>query len=541
MQEDLFTRMVEANAPKMNPAVMKGLACLYMKRALEYLDNSFRSIARSFPQGLEYVGCEPCTPQEEYNETTKPRNNRRQFDLAQSSLYLVKFKFRFNGEDIPDRYIYLPFAEPGGIFYLSGSMYHIIPVLSDKVISPGYDSIFIRLLKDRITFYRCYHSVMVNDEETTVKVVHSRLYRKKADGKGPAATTHANPSTAHYLFGKYGFTETFRRFSTAKPVVGESEIDEKRYPASEWTIFRSAFNERNKPKTYLGEFYTGSNIRIAVRNDQLDAMGKALIYGFFYVVDHFPSHVKPAYVDQIILWRTLLGHINLSGQYGVPKLVQNMGEHYATLDYYLDIQIQDKLRENNIDVKDFYELLQYVTEKFDDIVFNNGDSVLSMYGKSLEVLYYMLIHITTSMVKANFALIKVANKKPLTIDIIKEQFNTTLNVRSIFKLNRESIAVEAASYSGDHMFPKFTARIAEQNGQQTGKRGKATRTVVSEMHYLDVSMLEAGNLLFLSKNNPSPASHINPYVCLDLATGTIVPNPKFDKLREEFKKQYFVS
>ena len=157
-----MSELMSANTPELNRAVVDGLAVLYMNNAEAYVDRVFASAAQSFPEGLVYLGYERCTPNEEYNEITKIKNNKRIFDLAKSDLYLLKFKFAFQGKQLPDRYIYLPYVNDGACFRLGGAMFHITPVLSDKVISPGINSIFVRLLRDKIVFKRCYHTFVVD-------------------------------------------------------------------------------------------------------------------------------------------------------------------------------------------------------------------------------------------------------------------------------------------------------------------------------------------------------------------------------------------
>ena len=193
--DDLFSRLTDLHTPKANPLVMKGLACYYMQYADQYVDSVFKSASKSFPQGLEYLGYERCTPYEEFIQITRVINNKRLYDLAKSDLYMNKYKFAFNGKPLPDRFIYLPFVAEGGLFHLGGPLYHITPVLSDKVISPGTDSIFVRLLRDKIIFKRCYHSFVVNNVRETSHVIWSQIYRRPKDNnKKIPATTKAGVS-----------------------------------------------------------------------------------------------------------------------------------------------------------------------------------------------------------------------------------------------------------------------------------------------------------------------------------------------------------
>ena len=527
--DQLFARLLEQHTPKVNEHVMKGLGVLYMKKAEAYIDQVFRSASKSFPAGLTYLGYERCTPEEEFNEITRVKNNKRTFDLAPSSLYLVKYKFEFEGQPIPDRYIYLPYVGDGAIFSLGGALFHITPVLSDKVISPGFDSIFVRLLRDKIIFKRCYHSFIVDGIRETSHVIWSQIYRKAKESKKIPTTTKALTSIAHYLFAKYGFTETFQRYAGFVPVVGENEINAENYPAEKWVICESS---QVKPKTYLENFYNPSQIRLAIPKEKWNPAVKSLVLGFYYVIDHFPDRFKPSYLDVKSLWMKLLGHIVFTGAYPENVLYSNIEEHFVSLDDYVDTIIADKLRENNYNVNNFYDLLALIVSNFDNFVHDSDTSVLSMYGKSLEVLYYMLYDITSGIFKVNFRLGKVASKKPLTMNTVIEAFNKNMTIGAVYKLASGKIITESVSYTGDHLYPKITSKITEQESLPGATRGKSHRKVVGEHEHVDISMSEAGSLLFLSKSNPTPTQRVNPFVMLDLSTGTIVPNPKFKEIRE---------
>jgi hypothetical protein len=526
----LFARLVDQNIPKVNPVVMKGLACHYMQKADEYVDKVFRSASRSFPPGLEYLGYERCTPREEFIQITRIINNKRMFDLAKSDLYMNKYKFAFNGKPLPDRFIYLPFVGEGGIFNLGGPMYHITPVLSDKVISPGNDSIFVRLLRDKIIFKRCYHSYVVDNVRETTHVIWSQIYRKPKDNsKKVPPTTKANTSIAHYLFAKYGFTKTFEKYCGFVPIVGEEEINTTTYPEDKWVICQSS---EIKPKSYIGDFYQATRLRLAIPKDKWNNITKGMVVGFYYVVDHFPSRFQVNSLDNTTLWIILLGHIVFSGHYGENKLYTSIKEHFSSLDDYVDGIIIEKLKESKYYVDNFYDLLAVIIDNFNNLVLHTEGSNLSMYGKSLEVLYYVLYDINSGIFKVNFKLNKLVSKKPLTEKDVNEAFNKNIRQGAVFGLSSGKIISESVSYSGDHLYFKITSKITEQENLPGAARGIAKRSVVGPDKHLDVSMVEAGSVLFLSKSNPTPTTKINPFIHIDLESGTIIPNPKFNAIRQ---------
>lgn len=526
----LFKQLVESKTPQATPAVMEGLAVTYLPQGERYIDTVFRSASKSFPQGLEYIGYERCTPAEEFNEITRLKNNKRTFDLAKSNLYLVKYFFRFQGKDLAPKYLYLPYVTEAGIMYLGGSCYHLSPILMDKVISPGMNSIFVRLLRDKVNFERCYHSMVVNGIRETVQVVWSRIYRKSQEIRKMPTTTKANTSVVHYLLAKYGFHGMFQRFAGFVPVLGTEEITENTHPKDKWVLCEST---QVKPKTCLGEFYEPSKLRVAIPIEHWNEFTQSLVAGFFYTVDHFPSRIKPQYVDNTQLWMILLGHIIFSGVFGEGKLYDGILEHFNSLDEYVDDIVIKKLEEVGYRIDDFYDLLALIVRHFNDWIVNASESMISLYGKSLDVLYYAMFDLTSAIFRTNFRLNKLATKKQLTDKEIVETMNKHLKMGVIYGLTRNNIAVSSVSYSGDNKYPKITSVIAQQQSTSGATRGRRTRTVVDATKRIHTSMVEAGSLLFLSKSNPTPAVRANMYLNMDLRTGTIIPKEKFAKQREQ--------
>lgn len=534
----LFKQLVEKYNPRVNATIMEGLACEHMKLVEAYIHNVFKSAAKSFPAGFEYCDFERCTPEMEYYEVSKPRNNKRTFDIAQSDIYLLRYQFKFQGIELPKMHIYLPFVRDAGIMYLNGTMYHVTPVLSDKVISPGFDSVFVRLLRDKIIFRRLYHSLVINDVREMNYVIWSQIHRKPHDKK-VEKTTKAETCVAHYLFAKYGFTETFKRYAGFVPIIGLDEINEERYPREAYVIVQSS---QVKPRSHIGMFYEPCEIRMAIPAEHWTPLMKSLIIGFYYVVDHFPSRFKPEYVDNIDLWRILLGHVIFSGAYGENKLFTEMNEHFDSLDDYVDTIIIQKLKESHYHVNNFYDLLAVISQQFNSLVLDDS-ATLSMYDKSLEVLYYVLYDITAGIFRVNFGLGKLArnkqlNGKQITIDDVKKTLTNFIKPKAICNLASGKIVIEAVSYSGDHKYFKLTSKITEQESLPGAMRGKSKRFVLDQGKHLDPSMLEAGSILFLPKSNPTPANKINPYVMIDEATGTILRNPEFIEAIGELNRLY---
>lgn len=262
--------------------------------------------------------------------------------------------------------------------------------------------------------------------------------------------------------------------------------------------------------------------------------------GFFYIVDHFPDRFKAdlSYLDDTALWMILIGHIRLSGVYGEHKLHTKIAEHFESLDGYLDTVVKEKLAERGIILENYYDLLNYIQVNFNEMIRENESSGLCVYGKNMEVLSYLLYDILYGFVMVKFRLNKILSRRPLTLKDVTENYHRQVRMGAIFSLSSGKIITEAVSYSGDSLYPKITAVIAEQKNRAGANRGQSDRVVVGPHYWIDLSMVTVGSVLNLPKSNPTPVARVNPWITIDRRTGTVLPNPKFEKLIEENRPQF---
>jgi len=521
-------QLIEQDAPKMNHVMVRGLAAYKVSRIEQYIDNVFRSAARSFPAGLEYVDSQRCSPLEEYSEATRVRNNRRTADIARSDIYLCKYQLRWQGRNLPVKYIYLPFLRESGVMWLGGACYHVSPVLTDRVISVGSDSIFVRLLRDKLTFRRCYHGYIVDGRRETVHVIWSQIYRNSSSKKKVLPTTRANTTVLHYLFAKLGFNAAMRLLLGFDPVLSETQFDPEAYPKKDWVICSS---NQVKPTTCLGNFYNPTNIQMAIPRSRWNATVKSIVGSAFYLFDHFPSRLTLNALDNTKVWMILLGHIIFSGNYTEGKLYESISEHFNSLEEYVDEVIFRKLMESGYPVSNLYDLLVLMAQNFNDWIATNQGNLTSVYGKDLEVEYYVAYEITAGIFRFVFNLNKLAARRELMEKDVVDMMKRNIKTRAVHKLTSGNLAISGVNYSGDNMYPKVTAILAEQESLPGPKRGKHKRKVPDETKRFHTSMLEIGSLLYLPKNKPNSTSRMNPYTSFDPELGTIVPKMYQDLLK----------
>lgn len=534
---------IRQDTPKLNPTLAHGVAIEhvngttngYTRNVEHYIDQIMHSAFDNFLPGFDYLGYRRISPLEEYREVTKKRNSSKAtIDVARHDAYMVEYKFRYEGVMI-NKYLYLPFIGDAGTIYISGSRFVISPILSDRVISVGLNNAFVRLLKAKLTFNRLPHFYLANDVRENVQVAWSEIYNDKAASTARVKkTVNGSCTLAHYLFCKYGFTETFKRFGACEPVVGTVQsITEDRYPRDQWVICRSS---GVKPKGYGRNFYEATEVVVAVRIEEHTPMVKNLLGGFFYCTDHFPSRIRPEYVDSTRLWMILLGHLIWSGNVGEGKLYNDVADHIASLDEYIDNLLTVNLKNIGYDCPDFYTLLAVIIRDFNDWLLTSDDRVNTMYNKELSVLYYVCYDITSAIFKLYFKL-KAAQKKQLNEKKIVKIMTTILKPGLIFRLSKDHGEVSTTTASGDNKALKITTILVPQSSSSRTRAKKDKKAISAPENRLHGSVAEVGGYANLPKSDPTGHSRLN--LCLNVApNGLVVRDPKFTELIDNVQKSF---
>lgn len=551
----VLARICEQITPPLNPHIMRGLASVYQKDFVNYLDTICKRLFDNCVPGMVYMGHERCTPEEEYRERTRPRGNRRIYDFARSSIFSVKIQLGIrnqHGEIVPFKvkYLDIPYIEDGGLMRLSGTLYHVKPVLTNKVISPGNKLLFVRMLGTRKNFFRTSHSIKVDGETRVTFVVHAAIHETRVKSPRAAgltvATTKAKSCMVHYLLLRYGFTEAFRKYLGHVPVVGYAEeITPEKYPPSDWVIVSTAYTS-TKPSGYTEALYESSKIRMAVRRDQWNSVTMSFVSEVFYVIDHFPAQITPKTMDNRNNWILLMGYILIGGQYTTSRIFGQMYEHMETLEDYVDEFAADKLSEKGYEVRDFYDLAALLTSRFPDLLTEN-DRLGNVYEKYYDVTYHVMRPITYALTRICYMLQKAAKRflparddsgygalqwapNDAMIASLEAVLVRKLKPGAVFHLASDKNVVETVTYCADHWYPKITSKVSEQ------EKGSGGRRVMTDADHLDISQIECGSLLFLAKADPTPVGNINPYMNIDLQTGSPIPNPELKAILDETKK-----
>lgn len=534
--DKLTFKEVDKRMPRFNEDVVGGFVAKELKNCEYYIERTIHCTATSFPPGLKYKGCMRCTPMETYQLLTAKRRNRQTFELARSDIYLMKYFFEYNGEELKPVYLFLPFVSKAGLIHIRDSMFAISPVLADHAISAGTTSIFIPVHRAKLNFYRLVHHYMMNGVREASYLVWSPIYNVSKKSNGRRKKVNAFTCNVHYLFCKYGFRQAFKECAGTEVHIGYAdEINEQLYPADKWRICQSM---QLKPRGVNNKLYTPTLVRIAIPNENWTPLVAALVTGFFYVADFFPERVLPEYVDETVLWKTLLGHIIFATEDSEGKILVKIEDHMRSLDNYIDGVAQEWLRNDNVYVNNLYDLLLHVVETFHDRITQSSTNIASLYDKRLTVLSYVLSDIIAGWFNMSFAFQR-ASKKLLTKKDVESIMGDTVRPDLVTRINRGHGEVSSVSSSTDNMIYKLTSNVVLQTSSNSGANAKKTKAIIEPSKFIHVSLAEVGSYMNLPKSEPSGRGRLNPCVKVG-PDGAILKDPEklelLDRVQQSFDR-----
>lgn len=520
-----LAKFIADKAPRMTREMVEGICYHRINKAIDYIDNFIKySCSSKTNTHLQYLGYRELLPKEEikflFNKTSKVI-----YDIAENDIYLVEFMFKYGNEENVRKYqFYLPYMNKGNIIHLSGNNFLVMPILSDKVISIGDKIIFINILTAKYSFTRTYFSVTVNDRFNRVSIVNTELYKNQV--KKLEDTTKANTTVMHYLLANYGYSKAMQILLgfIPKPVYDYSKGDK--------TVIKSS---GNPPHGYIKNktLYTPSSIKFVIENDQYNEDVLYCIGNIFYIIDNFPESISIDELDNTRVWKRLLGEIIHSGNHGLSYLSEKINAHFNDLNSNFDTITINKLKDIGVTSNSLIELLGIIFKNFNKWIMNA--EVRSLYhNKTYEVESFILSHLTSRITRIVLDINKEelrVNSNMLESKTVDKIFKKYFVTRAIFSIKKEKQYVTSIEYSGDHLYPKNTAMVIQQESDFVNINDTNVNT--SERKKIVASMSTIGSILGLSKKNPTPIVRLNPYVNIDLKTGTILPHPVYNEIVEK--------
>ena len=540
-------KLISNNTPKGNKLISDGIAYHQLKKTEKHVDLIVKCAKVNFPPELEYVGYSLCTPEEEFQRSTNVRvdgkflkSSKRNQDISRNDTYLIKLHFKYMGEELPPQHLALPIVGRGGILHIKGKRRTIMPVLADNDFSmPSIGEIFIPLNKMRIKFNRILHHFVANGKSISANVVWSWIHNKAKKSKGSKSRSSViYSSLSHYLFSKYGFTNTMSDFAGADVVVGTDDINPSKYPPNAWVICTSTCIAppifTKKDPLSLSQEYISSNIRVAIRKDEFNVKAKALLASFFYIVDHFPEQLTSDRVDSTYWWKLTLGYVINEPGTGTGTLINEINSHLEQIENYIDELVLIMLKKGGRPSMNIYEMFMCVIEMMHNSDTFNVDVISSMYNKYLKVDEYVLSDIRNAINTFMYditALRKKSQDRPIDAKAIVDRLNKYIKQNEIQRIVSPTHSeVGTLHCSTDNLYIGVTSNMITQDKYMTrGNKGGTTINLHDESKHLHVSIAEIGFCAGMTKADPTSRSKLNFFADISLE-GKILRRKEHEEL-----------
>ena len=526
---DILSMVIDNNTPKFNKVITEGVAKQILKTAPEYLNSITESGMRSVNSsiGLVYHGWRKLTPKEEFNRMYSGKDNKVQFDIAHSDLYMIELRFTYKDKPI-SRVLYLPFASIGNLITLTSNTSHIVPVLSDTVLSPDKKKIFVRLMRAKLSFERLYRNFIVNGVSTPGQVVHAMVYN--TTGRNIIEQLgKVQASVILYPLGNIGLRATLKKYLGIESFL--ITLDDATSYYDTHKVYEST---RFKPHNLKEYNYTGHNLKIMIPFDVIKdhTLLDNVMFGIMNTLDIFPDSVNDLIhiltnhdvPDEKVYWRILLGRIVFQNSYSLDRIMSDMDEHFITLNSYVDTLIKTKLAESAIYVDDFFDLVMVILTRYNDMVMNNKEYNNDINNRYVDILYYLMYDLIIGINRTLFDINRKSIKKVLSDAEVNKMFNLNLPTKKIYDIVHSkgvNLAIMSADASGDIMYPKVTSMMEDQSRGNGVKRG--SQSVLPEaMRSLSGLDTANGSVLYLTKSANSAKLKFNLFAEYNVKTGRFI-------------------
>lgn len=518
MDSFLLNRAMDT-MPIINPAIANGLATKQVPGVQEYVNRIWHSL--DLPEGLVYLGARRVSPKKKFEILTSVRDNKIRYELAPSDFYMVAFDFTLEVEGVveslPPKYLLLPYVGTAGIIEIRGKEFAIHPVMSDRSFSVGADSVFKKFNRMMFTFERLTYHFTCNGFRDSSYVAWSWVHheaRKRFSKRSSESGKIIYSTLANYLFARHGVTDTFKKYCNVDIIIGEDEITHEQYPEDEYFICKTI---GLTPKLYAKTYYEGTKLRLVVRKDEMTPLVKSLITAFFYMVDYFPTQATLEDINEVWLWKVILGNIIIESGTSQGLIIKSVEEHQRSVDEYIDPIARDELKEDGFDFEDIYDIFIYVSDLLTNSRASNDEDIASLYGKQVVVLRYLMNELVQNINKSiMYKLRNVSNKKGSIEAKDVNKIMSSLRTDSMASLTNHAVHPEVTTVScaTDNYLIGVTNEIVTQD-KASGGGSKSRINLNDATKHLHGSIAECASFNVLPKADPTGRNRISCFVELN--------------------------
>lgn len=516
---------------RFNPRFTSGFAKHDISKSVQYIDTVMACAQQSFPPKLQYENPEICSPEKAFDvfNTDYKGDKKYIYDFARNDFYLIQLNFNYDGARFPI-YLYMPYTDDAGVIYIRDKPFYIKPVMADPLISVSGDGLFLPLNQTKMTTRTKSHFVYKGAKLLQVKVHETTIHHtlREVQSKDNKEARMRITCNAHYLFTKDGYKGAFERFKAIVQAGYSNTINTQNYPSDDWVIYSSAAKDIDDVQLTDDGMRKEHNVLLAVRKSDVNKDVESMVGAFFYILDLLPDVEDIEYLDDRAWWIVKMGKIILGNDGDHRILMRKMGEHYKTIDTYIDPMAISLMRDNDIYISDVYGYLEWGISNFDSYRNRPEANQSTMYGKYLMVNRYVFKPIREAIFLAIYELRQKKVDK-LTLRDIQTKLRSRLKPDLIMRINSNCPNVGAVISSTDSRLLKMGLEIVPQDNMRIKKVNKTPKMLRNPKWRWDRSFIDIGSFNSMSKNEPIGKDGGNPCINVGL-DGKMHPQTQHEEL-----------